>query len=113
MSAITTHILDLSTGTPAANVEVVLEVDEGEAQWRELGRGTTDDDGRLRSLPVGSPPTPGQYRLSFLTRAYFERAGLVSFYPYVVVTFEVTPAQDHYHVPLLLSPFGYSTYRGS
>ena len=83
---------------------------EGHAQ--QLFQGTTDGDGRLRTL-LSEPPHPGAYRLVFDTRAYFESRGTVGFYPEVVITFEVMAGERHYHVPLLLSPFGYSTYRGS
>jgi 5-hydroxyisourate hydrolase len=84
-------------------------VDSG---WQPVGRGTTDADGRARDL-LASAPGEGRYRLTFDTGAYFRGAGATGFYPEVTVTFEVSPGQDHYHVPLLLSPFGYSTYRGS
>jgi 5-hydroxyisourate hydrolase len=89
-------------------VPVVLEraVDTG---WQAVGRGTTDGDGRARDL-LSSPPQDGRYRLTFDTGAYFGGAG---FYPEVSVTFVVEHGEEHYHVPLLLSPFGYSTYRGS
>jgi 5-hydroxyisourate hydrolase len=114
MSAITTQILDLSPGAPAEGVDVVLETMDGPERWRHVGRGATDRDGRLRSLqPAESPLQPGCYRLRFATRAYFDRSGVTSFHPYVIVTFDVVAGQTHCHVPLLLSPFGYSTYRGS
>ena len=108
MSAITTHVLDTSRGRPAAGVPVLLEraVDAG---WEPAGRGTTDADGRARDL-LSSAPQEGRYRLTFDTGAYF---GAASFYPEVSVTFVVGPGEEHYHLPLLLSPFGYSTYRGS
>ena len=111
MSGITTHVLDTSRGCPAAGVPVVLEraVDSG---WESVGRGTTDADGRARAL-LSSAPQAGRYRLTFETGAYFEAAGGAGFYPEVSVTFLVERGQEHYHVPLLLSPFGYSTYRGS
>jgi 5-hydroxyisourate hydrolase len=114
MSAITTHILDVSTGRPAASVDVELERrDQGE-QWTTVGRGATDADGRLRTLTAADVQlVPGTYRLVFHTRGYFDRAGTRSFYPFVSVVFEVAAGDAHYHVPLLLSPFGYSTYRGS
>jgi 5-hydroxyisourate hydrolase len=119
MSAITTHILDLSTGRPAAGVEVVLEWRRaGEPanadSWTAIGRGSTDADGRQRTLLAGgTAPETGWYRLTFATGAYFARVGTATFYPFVTVVFEVTSGDQHYHVPLLLSPFGYSTYRGS
>ena len=111
MSPITTHVLDTSRGRPAAGVPVVLEraVDSG---WQSVGRGTTDADGRVRDL-LASPPEVGRYRLSFDTGAYFNAIGETGFYPEVSVTFVVGRGEEHYHVPLLLSPFGYSTYRGS
>ncbi len=105
---ISTHVLDTARGTPAAGISAVLEVKAGEA-WREVGRSATDADGRIRSfVPVGQTLTAGTYRLRFETAAY-----QTGFYPEVVITFAVTNAAQHYHVPLLLSPFGYSTYRGS
>ena len=112
-SAITTHVLDLAKGRPAAGVPISLCVREA-AGWRELGRGATDVDGRLRTLlPAGAPLAPGTYRLVFDTAAYFAADGAESFFPEVSVVFDVKPGGGHFHVPLLLSPFGYSTYRGS
>lgn len=112
-SAVTTHVLDTARGWPAAGVPVLLKMREGEA-WRELGRGVTDDDGRLRTLlPGDAPLAAGTYLLVFDTAAYFRRSGSSGFYPEVSVMFEVTEPGGHYHVPLLLSPYGYSTYRGS
>jgi 5-hydroxyisourate hydrolase len=113
MSAITTHILDLSTGRPAAGVAVELEAEAANG-WTLVGCGTTDADGRLRTLmPSGAPLVPGSYRLIFHTRPYFDRAGTRSLYPRIVIVFEAVSGEAHYHVPLLVSPFGYSTYRGS
>jgi 5-hydroxyisourate hydrolase len=113
MSAITTHILDTSRGRPAAGVLVVLELLTGEG-YRELGRGATDDDGRLRTLlPASAPLEEGNYRLTFHTGPYFDAHHAAGFYPEVTVAFTVRDARQHYHVPLLLNPFGYSTYRGS
>ncbi len=113
MSGITTHVLDTARGRPAAGVPVTLEAREGGA-WRVVGRGETDADGRLRSLlPEGSAPAPGDYRLTFDAGAYFAAAGAEGFYAEVVVSFFVRDAAAHYHVPLLLSPYGYTTYRGS
>ena len=108
MSAITTHILDTSLGKPAPNVAVALENFEGEV----IGRSRTDADGRCRDLLSG-PLHTGRYRLSFDVEAYFEADGRHTFYPVVQIDFEVRDASQHYHVPLLISPFGYSTYRGS
>ena len=113
MSAITTHVLDTTRGRPAAGIRVGLDkMDELDA-WKPVARGATDADGRLRTLmPADTPAVPGTYRLVFETAAYFEAQGVESFYPLVVVTFTVGE-DPHYHVPLLLSTFGYSTYRGS
>jgi 5-hydroxyisourate hydrolase len=114
MSAITTHILDISQGRPAQDVPVRLEIQGTDGSWLMLGKGVTDMDGRLKDLlPDDFNLQPGIYRLSFDTAAYFEIQNLRSFYPHVVVVFIVENTQQHYHVPLLLSPFGYSTYRGS
>jgi 5-hydroxyisourate hydrolase len=113
MSPVTTHVLDTARGRPAEGVAVVLERRGAGEAWAELGRGTTDADGRIRDLlPDGSAVAAGVYRLRFATAAYFLAQGVRGFYPEVQVTFEAE-AGGHYHVPLLLSPFGYSTYRGS
>jgi 5-hydroxyisourate hydrolase len=108
MSPITTHVLDTARGRPAANVAVTLE--HG-TDWTPVGGGRTGDDGRLAEL--GSPEAPGRYRLRFDTGAYFEAAGTAAFFPEVTVEFAVESPEEHHHVPLLLSPYGYSTYRGS
>jgi 5-hydroxyisourate hydrolase len=109
---ITTHVLDTARGRPAAGVPVVLE-HAARDRWRELGRGATDADGRLRDLVAeGSTLDAGRYRLTFDTGAYFRDRGEAAFYPEVAIVFTVA-ADEHHHVPLLLSPFGYSTYRGS
>lgn len=113
MSAITTHILDVSSGFPARGVPVTLEK-QIEANWETVGRGVTDDDGRLRDLlESGAVLQAGNYRLNFDTGDYFARQRIEGFYPQVTVAFTVRNTAQHYHVPLLLSPFGYSTYRGS
>lgn len=116
MSAITTHVLDTAHGLPARGVSVTLErADEGgERGWAALGSGRTDEDGRLKTLlPPGQALVPGVYRLTFDTGAYFQKDGQPAFYPEVQITFTVTDEAQHYHVPLLLCPYGYSTYRGS
>jgi len=113
-SPITTHVLDTGRGRPASGVAVTLErlSDTGEAML--LARGTTDADGRLRDLLPAEPrPQAGAYRLTFDTGAYYRALGKESFYPSVAITFVVRAPEEHHHVPLLLSPFGYSTYRGS
>ncbi|HYP02100.1 MAG TPA: hydroxyisourate hydrolase [Pyrinomonadaceae bacterium] len=113
MSAITTHILDISRGRPAAGVAVTLEHRDARG-WQVLGRGATDADGRLGSLlPAGFDLQAGAYRLTFRTLDYFAARGVESFYPEVTIIFIIADAAAHYHVPLLLSPYGYSTYRGS
>lgn len=108
MSAITTHVLDTSIGRPARNVAVALT----DAQGDVLGRGQTDQDGRCGDL-LKEPLQAGRYRISFDVAAYFLARDIHSFYPVVHIDFEVFDATQHYHVPLLISPFGYSTYRGS
>jgi len=114
MSAITTHVLDTSRGKPAVGVSVLLERRAGHDDWHAVGRGDTDADGRVRELiPDGGPLIQGVYRMKFDTGRYFDALGVQAFYPEVVVVFEATPDDAHYHVPLLLSPFGYSTYRGT
>lgn len=114
MSAITTHVLDTALGRPAEAVRVELEFCD-KAGWRTLARGATDRDGRLRTLlPAGEPLTPGDYRLVFDTEEYFARLHPKGFYRRVTVEFTVEAGGDaHYHVPLLLSPFGYTAYRGT
>ena len=113
MSGITTHVLDTARGRPAAGVPVTLEA-KGADGWRVVGRGATDDDGRLRDLlPAGFKLSEGGYRLTFDAGAYLSASGAEGFYTEVVVSFVVRDAAAHYHVPLLLSPYGYSTYRGS
>jgi 5-hydroxyisourate hydrolase len=111
LTGITTHVLDTARGRPAAGVLVSLER-ALESGWRPLGRATTDADGRAGGL-LSARPDNGRYRLTFDTGTYFRGLGEAGFYPEVTVTFVVEGGEDHYHVPLLLSPFGYSTYRGS
>jgi 5-hydroxyisourate hydrolase len=109
MSTLSTHVLDAVAGTPARGVPVVLDRREpAGAEWTAVGRGTTDDDGRIGSLGP-APLDPGIYRLVFDTDTYTGEAG---FYPEISVAFRITEDR-HYHVPVLLSPFAYSTYRGS
>jgi 5-hydroxyisourate hydrolase len=115
MSPITTHILDIAQGKPAAAVAVVLERRGEGDTWTELGRGTTNSDGRLADLLADDTVLgPGVYRLRFATGAYFASCGVRGFYPEVQVVIQLqAPVGRHYHIPLLLSPYGYSTYRGS
>ena len=114
MSKITTHVLDTARGRPASGVPVRLERLEPDTAPAPLGSGATDDDGRLRTLlPDDASLEAGSYRLHFDTQAYFATQGVTAFYPEVTITFRVRDPSEHHHVPLLLSPFGYSTYRGS
>ena len=113
MSAISTHVLDTMRGLPAMGIPVLLER-AGDAGMETISRGVTDSDGRLRDLlPDGAALDAGTYRLSFDTDAYFTATGVEGFYPEVSIVFAVREGETHYHVPLLLSPYGYSTYRGS
>ena len=107
MATLSTHVLDTSRGRPAAGVPVVLSTATGEV----VGTAVTDTDGRVTELGAGQLP-PGEYRLRFDTAAHFAATGSPGFYPEVVVAFAVAE-ERHYHVPLLLSPYGYTTYLGS
>ena len=110
-SHVTTHVLDSTIGLPAAGVPVTLEHDEL-GNWVMVGSAETDADGRVSSLgPVALPA--GRYRVSFDTATYFREQEVNAFYPEVQIIFELHDTAAHYHVPLLLSPFAYSTYRGS
>jgi 5-hydroxyisourate hydrolase len=114
LSSITTHILDTSLGKPAANVGVTLEQVDAYGATQVIGQSRTDQDGRARDLLAeGVALEAGRYRLTFDVGAYFTATRRETFYPDVVITFDVRDANQHYHVPLLVSPFGYSTYRGS
>jgi len=113
MSHITTHVLDVSRGRPAASVPVILESQSNSGSWSETARGFTDADGRLKDLSASKSFGAGTYRLIFDTRGYFATHKVEALYPQVIVVFEIKNAQEHYHIPLLLSPYGYSTYRGS
>jgi 5-hydroxyisourate hydrolase len=107
MSAITTHVLDTSRGLPAAGIRVTLEVRFPDGAWQSLGKAVTDADGRARNLlPEGVELTEAVYRLTFGNLP----DGL---YPEVTIAFRVRDASRHYHIPLLLSPYGYTTYRGT
>jgi 5-hydroxyisourate hydrolase len=110
-SRVTTHVLDASSGRPAADIEVTLER-QADPDWQWVASGRTDADGRIAELgPVDLDP--GVYRVSFAVAAYFAARQLQTFYPEVVILFTLDDADEHYHVPLLLSPYAYSTYRGS
>ena len=106
---ISTHVLDAVAGRPAVGMTLRLERANGET----VAGGTTDDDGRCPELTDGLSLDAGSYRMVFETGAWFERTGTPAFYPVVELVFEVTDPAAHYHVPLLLSPFAFSTYRGS
>ena len=112
MSSITTHVLDTARGTPAVGLSVRLHVHSTEG-WQEVGRGVTNQDGRVTNLLAGKHLEAGKYRLTFDTAAYLAQFNISCFFPEVAIVFEVQDADHHYHVPLLLSPFGYSTYRGT
>jgi 5-hydroxyisourate hydrolase len=113
MSQITTHILDTTLGKPARGVEVSLHQQEASG-WKKLADGATNIDGRVTSLlPKDEILPDGIYKMRFETQAYFDELGVPAFYPFVEIAFRITGAGEHYHVPLLLNPFGYSTYRGS
>jgi 5-hydroxyisourate hydrolase len=105
--SLSTHVLDAARGCPAAGIAVRLVAGNGD----ELATAVTDDDGRVRELAADLPA--GTYRVTFDTGTYFSATGQQGFYPEVTVAFTVSDAAQHHHVPLLLSPFAYSTYRGS
>ncbi|MGO2052809.1 hydroxyisourate hydrolase [Glutamicibacter sp. 287] len=110
-SHITTHILDTGTGRPASGVKATLEANRASG-WQEIGSGLTDADGRIKTLGPAQVEA-GRYRISFETGDYFGKQGTESFFPAVSIDFYVNEVDQHYHVPLLISPFAYSTYRGS
>ncbi|MBK7561359.1 MAG: hydroxyisourate hydrolase [Chitinophagaceae bacterium] len=112
MSQLTTHILDTTKGKPAKGVTVVL-FQQHEEDWKQLTLGATNGDGRIPNLlQKDSILDPGIYKMKFGTKEYFESQGVQTFYPFVEITFTIT-GSEHYHIPLLITPFGYSTYRGS
>ena len=111
--SISTHVLDASLGVPARGMAVVLQRHGDDGRWSELRSGTTNDDGRCPEIGDDLDVSVGTYRLRFATGEYFAAAGTETFYPVVDLTFEVVDAGAHHHVPLLLSPFAFSTYRGS
>jgi 5-hydroxyisourate hydrolase len=111
MSTITTHVLDTATGGPAEGVKIILERKAG-SEYREVNNVITNSDGRVEEL-LPEPLMAGIFRLTFHTADYFKQKGQKSFYPEASVVFEIEDPTQHYHVPLLISGFGYSTYRGS
>ena len=112
MSGLTTHVLDTASGRPAAGMAVTVEARDGDG-WTGVGGGVTDADGRVPGLVASGALRAGVHRLTFATGAWFEAAGVAGFYPEVTVVCRIEDPGAHYHVPLLLSPYGYSTYRGS
>jgi 5-hydroxyisourate hydrolase len=112
MSQITTHILDTSSGSPATGVSVILYKLQSES-WSKIAQGTTDSNGRITDFGSDTTtPEAGIYKLEFRSGEYFNRTGAPGFYPFIEISFEIK-TDEHYHVPLLLNPFGYTTYRGS
>ena len=112
MSQLTTHVLDTTKGKPAEGVPIVLFQYQKEG-WSEITKGITNNDGRIPGLLKKEVIMElGTYKLRFETQSYFTRQAIQTFYPFIEITFQVT-TEEHYHVPLLLNPFGYSTYRGS
>ena len=113
MSQVTTHVLDTAIGKPAKGIFIVFEKLTTDGHWIKSGEGKTNSDGRLPDLLAPEIKlTPGTYRLIFETGPYYKSQAIKGFYPSVTIAFEISD-DTHYHVPLLLNPFGYSTYRGS
>jgi|ERR1700686_552485 5-hydroxyisourate hydrolase len=113
MSPITTHVLDTSRGRAGSGIAVVLQIRSGH-EWKQLGGGVTDENGRCNNLMAENARIEsGTYRLLFSVGAYYHAQHMETFYGEIPIVFEVLHPEAHYHVPLLISPFGYSTYRGS
>jgi 5-hydroxyisourate hydrolase len=110
--SISTHVLDVMRGSPAAGLAVTLSRREPDGGWKEVGESVTDADGRVPQL-TDDELEAGEYQLRFDTRPYFERSGLDAFYPEVLVVFNVADPSGHIHVPVLLSAYGYTTYKGT
>jgi 5-hydroxyisourate hydrolase len=114
MSGISTHVLDTAKGKPATGVPVRLDRQDSYGKWISLGSSQTDRDGRCAQLlPDGATLAEGMYRLTFDTASYFAACGVEGLYPSVEILFRVKNGDSHFHIPLLLSPNGYTTYRGS
>jgi len=114
MTRISTHVLDTARGTPAGALSVHLERRSGTGEWLIIRSAQTDADGRCpQLLPEGENLAPGIYRLAFDTETYFTSQGQQTFYPIVRITFSVREGETDFHIPLLLSPYGYTTYRGT
>ena len=113
MSQITTHILDTAFGKPAGGITIILYQQHDSEGWKEIANGMTNEDGRIPDLLAKDLVLPfGNYKMKFETKLYFDRQAAPAFYPFIEIIFEINTI-EHYHIPLLLSPFGYSTYRGS
>ena len=113
MKHLSTHVLDLARGKPAADVPVRLEKQDASGTWQPIASASTDHDGRCGQLLSAEESSPGTYRLVFDTGSYFRATNTAGLYPVVEVTFEVRDSDSRFHIPLLLSPNGYTTYRGS
>ena len=113
MSPITTHVLNTMTGKPARRLAITLSRKDAAGNYHQIAFGSTDDDGRIKDLLKPGELAIGTYKMHFDTEGYLKSNGLTGFYPEVVICFEIETTTEHYHIPLLLSPFGYSTYRGS
>jgi len=109
--SISTHVLDIARGSAAAGMAVTLSRREADGGWRVVGSQVTDAEGRVRQM-AGEALEVGDYRLEFATGPYYDRSGLTAFYPEVIVVFNLDDAGGHLHIPLLVSQFGYTTYRG-
>ena len=113
MSPITTHALDTSLGKPAQGLTITLSQRDEQGHWMELASGITNDDGRITDLLEEGSLRAGVYQMCFETGAYHLALGVEGFYPEATIAFTVKDPTQHYHIPLLISPYGYSTYRGS
>lgn len=114
MATISTHILDVARGAPASGVAITLETQNSDESWTELSHAWTDDDGRVKPFfLLTQTVSEGVCRMIFDMEPYFSSCSQQSFYPQVIVVFKIDDASQHYHLPLLISPYGYSTYRGS
>lgn len=109
---LSTHILDTALGRPAANVSLTLSQLDGET-WRDIGSGHTDADGRCKTLLGNHKLEAATYKIHFATANYFTAQQLSTLYPYIEIIFTITDPAQHYHIPLLLTANGYTTYRGS
>ncbi|XP_053304882.1 5-hydroxyisourate hydrolase-like isoform X2 [Spea bombifrons] len=114
VSMLSTHVLNTAQGVPAKGLTLtLLKHDASQSKWQQLSRSVTNEDGRCPGLLRGEPLTAGVYQLRFDTGEYWKQLQQESFYPYVEIVFTITDPKQKYHVPLLLSPYSYSTYRGS